>query len=216
MFWESCCFCFGKYLLPFVIMGWDNLVPCLFFLKFRIDHHLCGCICFPKVSSALLIKIYSPGVAKDLARRIQALLTCCTLSSILSLRVLITSGCISSATPASFQLISGSNAASQGYPRIILSSPKLVTRNFISLVCDPHCTWRSGLYYHMFQFQDPRQGLLFWHFCARIVIEWGFADSYLHANMLLTPNVHAQASGVAHLKNPYLHLQPIFLPPLPF
>ena len=26
MFWESCCFCFGKDLFPFVIMGWDSLI----------------------------------------------------------------------------------------------------------------------------------------------------------------------------------------------
>src|ERR1700692_471594 len=79
----------------------------------------------------------------DLAPAIHCLLTRCTSSSILSPRVLITSGCISSASTDSFQLMSGWNAASQGYPRIISSSPKSVTKNFMSSVFDPHRTWRS-------------------------------------------------------------------------
>ena len=39
--------------------------------------------------------------------------------------------------------ISGWNTANQGYPRIISSSPRSITRNCISLTLGPHQTWRS-------------------------------------------------------------------------
>ena len=89
------------------------------------------------------MKISSPGVAKDLAHRIQAFLIRFTSSSIVSPRVLITSCCISSSSTAFFQSIFGSNATSQGYPSTILSSPRSVTKNFMSLLVVPHRTWRS-------------------------------------------------------------------------
>jgi hypothetical protein len=79
----------------------------------------------------------------DLARRIQAFFTRWTSSSILSPSVLMISGCILSSRTASFQSILGWNAANQGYPRMISSSPRSVTRNFMSSVLDPHRTWRS-------------------------------------------------------------------------
>ena len=44
---------------------------------------------------------------------------------------------------AFFQSIFGSNAASQGYPSTISSSPRSVTKNFMFLIIVPHRTWRS-------------------------------------------------------------------------
>jgi hypothetical protein len=66
-----------------------------------------------------------------------------TSASIFQPKVLITKGCISSSRVAFFQSILGSNAASQGYPKTISSSPRSVMRNLISLDRSPHLTRRS-------------------------------------------------------------------------
>ena len=79
----------------------------------------------------------------DLACLIHAFMTCSTSASILSPKVLMTSSCSSSTNTNAFQSISGWNVANQGYPRMISSSPRSVTKNHISLTLGPHQTWRS-------------------------------------------------------------------------
>ena len=117
-----------------MIVAWDDLVPGLFFLRFRIGCHLCCCRCFPKVSlSSLVTNTCAPGTAMALACLIHAFLTRSNPVLILSLRVLMTSGCSSSTNTDAFQSISGWNTASQGYSRIISSSPRSITKNHISL-----------------------------------------------------------------------------------
>src|ERR1700761_7028965 len=95
-------------------------------------------------SSLILVTwISSPGVAIFCAHLTHALQTLTTSLSILRPSVLITTGCMSASRTASFQFIFGWNAANQGNPRTILSSPKSVMRNRMSSVLFPHRIWRS-------------------------------------------------------------------------
>ena len=163
----------------------------------------------------------------------------------------MTSGCSSSANTDAFQSISGWNTANQGYPRMISSSPRSVTKNHISSTLGSHQTWRlmklvmapallciPSIFQMVLGFGSFRLPI-FMNFRTLVLIKLSVAPEStstsfpvfrcedcnrvgifkllcLHVNTLFIPKiVRAQTDGVAHLKNPYLHLLPPYPPRLP-
>jgi hypothetical protein len=90
--------------------------------------------------SILAMNISSPGSAVDTASSVHAFAMRATSLSILSPKVLMTMGCMSSAIVASFQFVFGWKAASQGYPSTISSSPQIGDQelHILDLGSDPH------------------------------------------------------------------------------
>ena len=187
----------------------------------------------------------------DLALLIHAFMTRSTSASVLRPRVLMTSGCSSSANTDAFQSISGWNVANQGYPSMISSSPRSVTKNRISSILGPHRTWRSmklvmapallcvpSIFQMVLGFGSFRLPI-FINFRTLVLIKLSVAPEStstsfpvfrcedcnrvgifkllcLHVNTLFIPKiVRTQTDGVAHLKNPSLHLLPPCPPLLP-
>ena len=101
------------------------------------------------VLSSFRTKISSPGSARSSARGIQALSIHATSLSKEGSKVLTTKGFSSSSSVAFFQSIHGWNAASQGYPRTISSSPRSVIKK-----CNPS----EALWYDVYnEFQDGKE-----------------------------------------------------------